>query len=510
MVDKLVVWVGRRVGSCSSMSQFPETAAGRHDDLVCGRSATSDSLLITKPDSHDALPSATKNLQKFRARIQWRRRSRLLAAHSGPAMSICVHGLGYIGLATASLFANEGYDVTGYDVDESVTEQLRRGEPDISEPELEAYAQRALNDGLTVSNDPVPADYHLVCVPTPYDDDKESAVLSYVRQAGQTISEHLRRGDTVVLESTVPPGTTEGLFARELSQSGLVPGEEFRLGYTPETVLPGNTVTELKRNDRIVGGIDDESTAVISDLYQDVSAGDLHEGDDPTTAEFVKLAQNAARDVKIAYANTLALVAKDYNVDVRSAIDLANKHPRVDILSPGPGVGGHCLPVDPLFLGRWSDEIDLLKCARETNDGMPRYVVHIVEEALGTLENRTVAILGIAYKGGVGDTRNSPALEIVRQLRGETEHHLMADGAGFDTEIRLHDPHASDDVFRTVELNEAIGGADAVVFGAGHPKFAELDPARVGDAVANRVVVDPVDIIDEHDWHEHGFEVYGL
>lgn len=425
-------------------------------------------------------------------------------------MKITVHGLGYIGLATASMFANEGHDVYGYDIDEGVRERLRQREPELTEQDLEQYVLDALDTGLTVTDEPVPAEYHLVCVPTPYDEDRGAAVLSYLHQAARTISELVRHGDTVILESTVPPGTTSGPFARSLSQSGMDPGQDIHLGYTPETVLPGNTVRELHENDRIVGGVDTVSTDKICGLYRSADVGEMHRAPDPTTAEFVKLAQNAARDVEIAYANTLALVADDYDVDVRTAIELANNHPRVDILDPGPGVGGHCLPFDPLFLSRWSDQTDLIECARTVNDRMPGHVVGRLEEALGGLENQTIAVMGIAYKGGVGDTRNSPGIAIIRQLEGEEQHRLFADGSGVRVDVRIHDPYVSESVYDTRPVEEAVNGADAIVFAAGHQEFAELEPSQISAFVAGDVIIDPIDIINENKWEDSGFDVYGL
>jgi len=430
-------------------------------------------------------------------------------------MTVCVHGLGYIGLATAALFANEGHEVTGYDVDESVRARLRAGDPDVGEPAFEAFVERALEGGLAVSDEPVPAEYHMVCVPTPYDHEGERAVLSAVEAASETIADLVRPGDTVVVESTVPPGTTTGPVARRLAASGLEPGADLKLGYTPETVLPGNTVTELRENDRIVGGVDRASTAAVRDLYGPVTSGRIHEAPDPTTAEFVKLAQNAARDVEIAYANSLALLADDYGVDARAALELANSHPRVDILDPGPGVGGHCLPVDPLFLGQDSAETTLIDAARAVNDRMPDHVVDRLATALGSLEGATVAVLGVTYKGNVRDTRNSPGLAIARRLSEDAVEapagndastpRAATDGTGPAVDVRVFDP-----VLGVGSLADATVGADAVVLAAAHDAFADLDPDRVAAALDRQVVVDPVDLLEHNRWRGHGFDVVTL
>jgi UDP-N-acetyl-D-mannosaminuronic acid dehydrogenase len=426
-------------------------------------------------------------------------------------MSICVHGLGYIGLATASLFANNGHEVTGFDVDDEVIDQIRRGEPNVSEPAMDTYVTQALSNGLTVSEDAVAADYHLICVPTPYDQDNQQAVLSYVEQAGRNTADKLRPGDTVVLESTVPPGTTTGLFSQALSRDGLTPGADFHLGYTPETVMPGNTVTELRTNDRIVGGITQESTEIITALYGDATDSTVYEAPNPTTAEFVKLAQNAARDVEIAYANTLARVADDYDIDVRKAIELANTHRRVDILNPGPGVGGHCLPVDPLFLSRQSTAADLIDCAREVNDQMSEYVIDQLATALGTLDDATVAVLGVAYKGNVSDTRNSPGLAIAGSLGSvQLPHPPVADGGNMNTTVRIHDPHVKETTLDLLSLDETVTDADAIVIAAGHDEFTQLDPDRIGQQLARKIVIDPVALLDRRRWTSRGFEIVGL
>lgn len=426
-------------------------------------------------------------------------------------MTVFVHGLGHIGLATASLFGNNGHEVIGYDTDEEVLDGLRRGTPDVTEAELEAYVRRALSHGLSLSDEVVPADYHLICVPTPFNTEATSADLRYVKQAGEAVAAHLRPDDVVVLESTVPPRTTRSVLVPILEQSGLTAGTEFGVAYAPETVLPGNTVTELRTNDRILGGINRASAESTRELYEPAIKGAIHLAPNATTAEFVKLVQNAFRDVNIAFANELALVARDYDIDVRDAIQLANLHPRVDILNPGPGVGGHCLPVDPLFLKTGSDETALVDCARRVNDRMPSYVVDRLSDTVGTLAGRTVAVLGIAYKGNVSDTRNSPGLSIARELDAAlVDRAAVADGGLEHTGVRLTDPHVTDDIHDLAPLSAALEEADAAVIAAGHDEFAELDPARVGDLLAGSVILDTVDILDADRWGDHGLQVVKL
>jgi UDP-N-acetyl-D-mannosaminuronic acid dehydrogenase len=420
-------------------------------------------------------------------------------------MKLCVHGLGYVGLATASLFANNGYEVVGFDTDPTVIETLQDGDVDLSETDLEEYVADALATNLSVSDVVVEADCHVICVPTPYENGPE---LTYVEQAATAIGNVLRSGDTVVVESTVPPGTTAGLVTESLEASGLDAGEDFALAYTPETILPGNTVPELRHNDRIVGGIDTHSADLVCDLYGSVTAGAIHCAPDATTAEFIKLSQNAFRDVNIAFANELARIASEYGIDVRNAISLANTHPRVDILNPGPGVGGHCLPVDPLFLADGSDRAPLIETAREVNDAMAGHVVARLREELGPLAGRRVAILGIAYKGNVSESRNSPGLAVAHALKAtELDSRQIADGGSNAVDVRLSDPHVEEPLLDLAPIEQALAGADAAVITAGHEEFEKLDPARLSELLKTDVIFDAVDLLDSETWEDHGFTV---
>ncbi|MFC6784595.1 nucleotide sugar dehydrogenase [Halobaculum halobium] len=429
-------------------------------------------------------------------------------------MRICVHGVGYVGLASAALFAHDGHDVVGYDPDEETIERLNRGEPRTTEPEFAAYVGDVLGNGLEPSHDPVVADCHVICVPTPYDASVGAADLSYVEAAARTVADLLRPGDAVVVESTVPPRTTEDVVAPALSAAGLTPGEDVSLAYCPETILPGNIAHELVNNDRIVGGVDDESTDLVATLFESCTEGTVYRAPDASTAEFAKLAQNAHRDVNVAFANELARLARDYGIDSRAAIDLANVHPRVDVLNPGPGVGGHCLPVDPWFLGQSSDELDLLAAARRVNDGMVGFVIDLLEASLGDLEDRRIGVLGVAYKGNVDDARHSPGLRLADALAGRDDaaaavRHATADGGDgratdASVDVRLHDPHVEDD--RLVSLESAVDGADAIVVTAGHSEYRNVDPETIAAATDGRTIVDGPAVLDADAWREAGFD----
>lgn len=414
--------------------------------------------------------------------------------------TICVHGLGYIGLPTAAILANSGYDVYGFDIDENLREQLRTGDISLEESDLERFVKRALDDGFTVTGNVRPSDFHLICVPTPYDKNLDKTDLRYVEAAAEAITPELREGDTVILESTVPPGTTKERIQPILETSGHSVPEEIGLGYSPETVLPGNTLTELRENDRLVGTVEGCSPERVVALYDSFTSGDIRTTD-ATTAEFVKLIQNAYRDVNIAFANEVAKLAQEFGIDSREAIAMANNHPRVDILRPGPGVGGHCLPIDPLFLTQGNDIPMLIETARSVNDGMVEYVGQLLDAALDGLPDSTVTLLGVAYKGGVADTRESPSLALAEYLH---DQNVAA--------VRVTDPYVESDVLDVpmFELEPSLEGADAVVLVTDHPEYSALSPEHFAARMTGDVIIDTRAMLDSDRWKASGFTLYQL
>lgn len=436
---------------------------------------------------------------------------------SGP--EVCVHGLGHVGLPTAALLADTGCSVAGFDPDEDVRAAIERGDPPVRESDVRALVDRTAGDRFEVVAEPVSASYHLLCVPTGLTDDGQ-ADLGAVRAAGRNVATVLRPGDAVILESTVPPGTTVDVLLPLLA-SGDVDASEVSVAYSPETVLPGDTLRELRTNERVVGGVGTEAAAVARTLYDRFVESEVRLLPDPTTAEFVKLVQNASRDARIAFANEVARLARDYGVDARRAIELANEHPRVEVLDPGPGVGGHCLPVDPWFLGHGSDALDLVERARAVNDGMSEFVADLVWAGLEDPRDATVALLGVAYKGDVGDPRHSPGLRLATALRERasgsatpTDGEAIADGQGATDRdgsitVRLHDPHV-DGARHGIELHPlptALEDADLVVVVADHDEYRALDPATVGRRVERRRLVDTRGLVDAEAWTRAGFEV---
>ncbi|MGH2620537.1 MAG: nucleotide sugar dehydrogenase [Anaerolineales bacterium] len=411
--------------------------------------------------------------------------------------TVCVLGLGYIGLPTASSFATHGLRVHGVDTDPLVLQELREGELRNRESGLQELAGRALTSGnFAISERPVAAEAFVIAVPTPVRRDKR-ADLQYVEAAAQAIVPHLRPGNLVMLESTCPPGTTVGTVGPILERSGLKAGTEFLLAYTPERALPGKLLQELVENPRVIGGIDRPSAEAGSELYRTFVKGEILLTD-ATTAEMVKLMENTYRDVNIAIANEFSRVAEQIGVDVWEAVRLANKHPRVNILRPGPGAGGHCIVVDPWFLVEAAPQLaPLIKQARAVNDGQPAHAAQLIETALGKLAGKRVGALGLAYKPGVNDLRESPAIEVVRLL--------VAGGA----RVRTFEPYAPDGGVAGAEpvgsLEEAVAGAEAVVLLVDHPEFIELDPLQLARAMPGRVAIDLRGRWDLPAWSAAGF-----
>ena len=416
---------------------------------------------------------------------------------------ICVIGLGYIGLPTASTFATSGLQVVGVDVNSQIVAGLQNGELHIYEPGLRTLVQAALHSGhLTVSEKPEAADAFIIAVPTPFFEDKR-ADLDFVKSATESIVPVLARGNLVVLESTSPPRTTLDVVAPILEKSGLKAGVDFQLAYSPERVLPGQILRELIENARVIGGVDHASAEAGRDLYSIFVKGEIVLTD-ATTAEMVKLMENTYRDVNIAIANEFGRLADRFGVDVWEAIGIANRHPRVRILNPGPGVGGHCISVDPWFLVEAAPDLTpLIATARKVNDGQPHYVVELVKRALGgKLEGKTVAALGLSYKPDVDDLRESPAIEAVRLLQE----------AG--AVVKAYEPFKADarieDLNIVPTLGEAIAEADVLLLLVGHSPLRTMQPEVVAQLTPARVIVDTVNGWPAEAWQGLGFRVFKI
>ena len=425
---------------------------------------------------------------------------------------ICVLGLGYIGLPTASTFATHGLKVVGVDINPYVIETLRNGKVHIHEPGLRSVVEAALSSGnLTVSFETEEADAFLIAVPTPFYEDKHGeyegrqyrlADMRAVIAATEAILPYLRKGNLVILESTSPPRTTLDLVKPILERSGLKAGVDFYLCYSPERVLPGQILRELIENARVVGGVTPESAEAGCDLYATFVKGEII-GTDATTAEMVKLMENTTRDVNIAIANEFARLAEKFGVDVWEAIRLANRHPRINILQPGPGVGGHCISVDPWFFVETAPELTpLIYHARHVNDEQPQFVVEKIKQALGSLKDKKIAALGLAYKPDVDDLRESPAVEVAHLLQKEGA--MVIAWEPFKPDANLPG------INMATSLDSAIQDADALLLLVKHTEFMKLDPSNILLKSTARVVVDCVNGWDQAQWAKAGFNVLRL
>ncbi len=389
---------------------------------------------------------------------------------------IVVMGLGYIGLPTASLLATRGHRVRGVDVNADVVRTISEGRIHIVEPELDVLVRSAVHSGgLTASTEPALADVFILAVPTPFREAHQPDV-SYVLAATRAIAPWLRPTNLVILESTSPVGTTEVVADLLFSLRPDLVGQLF-VAHCPERVLPGRILKELVDNDRVVGGIDPASTDAVVRFYNTFVNGEVLTTD-ARTAELCKLVENSYRDVNIAFANELSLLCERLGVDVWTLIRLANRHPRVHILQPGPGVGGHCIAVDPWFVVAAAPDLThLIATARRVNDGKAEWVADHVLERAARFTNPVVACLGLAYKPDIDDLRESPALHIVRRLVAE-----LTNG-----EVLAVEPHVLlvDGIVLST-LAEAVARADIVVCLVAHKVFRQLDRALL----AGKIVFD--------------------
>lgn len=394
------------------------------------------------------------------------------------ATRVCVMGLGYIGLPTASILANKGFRVHGVDVREDVVATIAKGGIHIEEPDLDILVRSAVNSGqLSVGTKPEEADVFIICVPTPIQHD-HSPDLSFVDQASRAIRPYVRAGNLVILESTSPPHTTDRVVRPNAIPAELEVGRDIFVAHCPERVLPGRILLEAVQNDRVVGGITPACAARAKAFYESFVNGEVLAAD-AVTAEVTKLVENAYRDVNIAFANELSVLADQLDIDPWEVISLANRHPRVNVLSPGPGVGGHCISVDPWFLVHAAPELTpLMRTAREVNDHKPHYVVDHVARLARQFATPKIGCLGLTYKADVDDLRESPSLEIVRELR--------ALGVG---EVLACDPYVSSarfDEFPLLPLSDVLAQSHVLVLLTDHRQFKDV-PRKV---LQEKVVVD--------------------
>ncbi len=388
---------------------------------------------------------------------------------------VCIVGLGYIVLPTASVLANKGFDVLGCDIRSDVLEAVGSGRTHILEPDLEILVRAAVNSKrLRVSATPEPSDIFMIAVPTPVVHDNKPD-LSYVEAATLSIVPALRPGNLVILESTSPPGTCEDVLKPILSRSGLAWGQDLFLAYCPERVLPGRILVELVQNDRIVGGIDPVSTEKAREFYSQFVQGHIY-ASNSKTAEMVKLVENASRDVGIAFVNELSMICARLGLDVWEVIELANKHPRVNLLKPGPGVGGHCIAVDPWFIvAACPEEARLIRTAREVNLAKTRWIIEQITEKASHLKDPVVACLGLSYKKNIDDLRESPAVQIAAELTRRKVGEIIA--------CEPHVKRADIGGIPNLSLGEVLEKSDVRVVLVDHEAFRKIPASALHEKI---------------------------
>lgn len=389
------------------------------------------------------------------------------------SMKICVIGLGYIGLPTASLLGTKGFDVFGVDTSREVVDTINEGRIHIVEPDLDILVKSAVQSGrLSAGMEPRESDVFILAVPTPFKEGNKPD-LSFVEAATRMIAPCIKAGDLVILESTSPVGTTDGVVAKILEEAGHNLEKDVFVAHCPERVLPGRILVELVENDRIVGGINSASTEKAVEFYRTFVRGEVLTTDS-RTAEMAKLTENSFRDVNIAFANELSLICDKEGISVWELISLANRHPRVNILQPGPGVGGHCIAVDPWFIVSRAPELArLIRTAREVNDHKPNWIIEKVKINADKFKRPVIGCLGLAFKADVDDLRESPAVEIARKL--------MQENVG---EILIAEPNlAEHEEFNLLAYEEVVSKSDIVLLLVDHKQFRRLKVADLKEKI---------------------------
>ncbi len=400
-------------------------------------------------------------------------------------MKICVIGQGYIGLPTAILFSQNGCEVVGVDINEKVVSSLNKGILTIEEEGLGESLKNTINSGHYVAKShPEEADAYIITVPTPYIKDSFECDLSYVVSACNSILPYLKKGNVVIVESTIAPLSMKNVIKPLFEKEGYEIGSDLYLAHCPERVLPGNLVYELINNNRIVGGITKECASNAADVYKIFVKGNVLETS-AEVAEMSKCMENTFRDVNIALANELVKVSNKLGVDALEVIEIANQHPRVNLHQPGPGVGGHCLAIDPYFIYALApQEARLIKLSRDINSSMPSFVAektNKIFEKYNDKSNNIISIFGLSYKGNSDDDRESPSYEIISLLEK-------------DYEIRIYDPHIPE---KSLSFEDAINDSSLILILTDHNEFKNMDYKKILESMKNPVIFDTKNILDK-------------
>ena len=404
---------------------------------------------------------------------------------------ICVVGLGYIGLPTACYLAKAGYKVIGVDTNEKIIQTLKKGKAPFEEPGLQTLFGEGFSN-FEFSLTPKKADIFIISVPTPIAKAKIPN-LSYIKRATKNIAKVINNNNLVIIESTITPGCSEKIILPILKKEH--PDYRIFLAHAPERAIPGRTLTEIIENDRVIGGIDKESTELAKNLYSTFVKGKIFLTD-TTTSETVKLLENTYRDINIAFANEIAKHCDKIGINVWEAIKIANLHPRVNIHLPGPGVGGHCISVDPWFLMR-KDGVgnEMIKLSRMINDSMPNYIIKCVSKMLKDIKNPTITILGAAYKANVDDWRETPALKIIELAQNKKWN------------VKVHDPLLKDFPYEIEkDFKKATQDSDCLLILANHSFYQTIKPLEIKN-MKNKNIFDSRNSIDETRWKDAGFTI---
>lgn len=417
---------------------------------------------------------------------------------------IGIFGLGHIGLPTAAILANNNIHVLGADVNENTVNNINQGICNFEEPGLNSLVKDAVkNNYLSATTDleyvANTCDIIIVIVPTPIFENKK-ADLTYVISACESIKKGLKKGNLVIIESTVPPETGINVIKPLLEESGLICGEDFYLSYSPERALPNNTIFEMTHNARIIGGFNEKSADLTAQLYSYITQGEIIKVKNITSAEMVKLMENTYRDVNIALSNELAKICEKINVNANEVINAANYHPRVNLHTPGPGVGGHCIPIDPYFLieiaEKYGETAKLISDSRLINDSMPDHVLSILSKFNDGIS--TVSILGIAYKGNVDDVRETPSKKLI-ELLIKNGYRVVA-----------NDPIVKKEVIETFNVDsvnyEDSLKSDCIIIMTDHDMYKELKPEQVKD----KLVISTKPILNSDKFREAGINFQAI
>ncbi|MGX9134526.1 nucleotide sugar dehydrogenase [Rummeliibacillus sp. JY-2-4R] len=399
-------------------------------------------------------------------------------------MKLCTIGLGYIGLPTSIMFAKHDVFVVGVDVKKEVIDSLNHGKIHIEEPGLQEALEEVISKGtFRAATTPEKADTFIISVPTPNNDDKyKSCDLTYVINAVKSVLPYIESGNTIIVESTIAPRSMDDFIKPIIEKEGFVIGKDVFLVHCPERVLPGQILHELIFNNRIVGGVTPACTEAGAKVYSTFVKGEIIKTN-AKTAEMSKLMENTFRDVNIALANELAKVCNELEINALDVIKMANKHPRVNLHTPGPGVGGHCLAVDPYFIvAKAPETAQLINLSRTINTSMPDYVVENVNKLMKNVQGKVVTVFGLTYKGNVDDIRESPALEIYNMLKYQGDY-----------EVRAYDPHIKLD-WVTQDLEQAVNNSDLVVILSDHDEFKHFGTSDF-DKMSHKRIFDTKNVV---------------